>query len=233
MPILHLPVLHLLADRGDKMAASPRPQTRSHGTLCYRTLAFPCWSRLLFMFGLVFTRRYAMAHRLLMSGAEKCAVPHGHTETVTVRLQPSGTVLLDGRSNMVEPFESAKATWHRWIDDSVDHALQLGATDPLLGWFLRHEPARVGRLLVTPGDPTTEVLACCMMAKLNVFLAAEGGRLTCVEIRLEETPTNTVVFDGDPLAVLPGTAQRLPWWQRADMSINDLTADQNLVATAE
>lgn len=185
------------------------------------------------MFGLVFTRRYAMAHRLLMSGTEKCAVPHGHTETVTVRLQPVGAAPLDGRANMVEPFERAKATWHRWIDDSVDHALQLGATDPLLAWFLRHEPARVDRLLVTPGDPTTEVLACCMMAKLNAFLTADGGRLHCVEIRLEETPTNTVVFDGDPLSVLPRVARTLPWWQRADMSINDLATDQSLAAAAE
>lgn len=185
------------------------------------------------MFGLVFTRRYAMAHRLLTGGTEKCAVPHGHTETVTVRLQPTVATRLDGKGNMVEPFERAKSTWHQWIDDHVDHALQLGSADPLLTWFLHHEPARVGRLLVTQGDPTTEVLACCMMAKLNAFLAAAGGRLTCVEIRLEETPTNTVVFDGDPLAVLPRTPHVLPWWQRADMSINDLVSDQSLLAAAE
>ena len=103
----------------------------------------------------------------------------------------------------------------------------------MLAWFRHHEPARVARLLVTPGDPTTEVLACCMMAKLNAFLAAAGGRLTCVEIRLEETPTNTVVFEGDPLAVLPRTPKLRPWWQRADMSINDLVADQSLSAAAE
>jgi 6-pyruvoyltetrahydropterin/6-carboxytetrahydropterin synthase len=178
------------------------------------------------MFSLVFTRRYAMAHRLLVSGSEKCAVPHGHTETVTVRLQPVGAAGLDGRANMVEPFERAKSGWHRWIDDSVDHALQLSNEDPLLAWFLHHEPARIGRLLVTPGDPTTEVLACCMMAKLNALLAADGGRLRCVEVRLEETPTNTVVFDGDPLAVLPRAGPSLPWWRRADMSINDLASAQ-------
>jgi 6-pyruvoyltetrahydropterin/6-carboxytetrahydropterin synthase len=155
------------------------------------------------MFSLVFTRRYAMAHRLLTGGTDKCAVPHGHTETVTVRLQPVHAAALDGGANMVEPFERAKSHWHRWIDDSVDHALQLGHADPLLEWFLRHEPARITRLLITPGDPTTEVLACCMMAKLNAFLAADGGRLRCVEIRLEETPTNTVVFDGDPQEMLP------------------------------
>lgn len=177
------------------------------------------------MFSLVFTRRYSMAHRLVAGGSERCAVPHGHNETVTVRLQAASPAPLDGVANMVEPFERAKATWHRWIDGRVDHALQLSEADPLLAWFRAHEPHRLDRILVTPGDPTTEVLACCMMAKLNAFLAADGGRLVCVEVRIEETPTNTVAFDGDPLAVLPAPreADRC-WWRRPDMSINDLPA---------
>jgi 6-pyruvoyltetrahydropterin/6-carboxytetrahydropterin synthase len=185
------------------------------------------------MFSLVFTRHYAMAHRLRASGSEKCAVPHGHTETVTVRLRPTQAAALDGEANMVEPFERAKATWHRWIDDHVDHALQLGQDDPLLGWFLRHEPQRASRLLITPGDPTTEILACCMMAKLNRFLHADGGRLVCREIRLDETPTNTVIFDGDPLPALPRTDRIVPWWQRPDMSINDLPPQRDVAAAAE
>jgi len=184
------------------------------------------------MFRLAFTRHFAMAHRLLSSGSDMCALPHGHTETVTVRLQPAETITLDGRSNMVEPFARAKGTWHRWIDDHVDHALQIGADDPLLDWFRDHEPARLHRLLVTPGDPTTELLACCLMAKLNAFLKADGGRLTCVEIHLQETPTNAVEFAGDPLSVLPRSGLALPWWRRADMSINDL-ADRDMAAAAE
>lgn len=184
------------------------------------------------MFRLAFTRHFAMAHRLLASGSETCALPHGHTETVTVRLQPVAAVTLDGRSNMVEPFERAKGTWHCWIDGHVDHALQLGADDPLLGWFRDNEPARLPRLLVTPGDPTTELLACCLMAKLNAFLQADGGRLVCTEIHLRETPTNAVEFSGDPLPVLPRSGVALPWWRRADMSINDL-AGHDMAAAAE
>ncbi len=173
------------------------------------------------MFSLVFTRRYAMAHRLISGASEKCAMPHGHNEFVTVRLVSAQPRPLCGMVNMVEPFERAKATWHRWIDNHVDHALQLSDKDPLLDWFSTHEPQRLQRIMVTPGDPTTEMLACCMMAKLNRFLAEDGGRLTCAEIRIEETPTNMVTFEGDPLAMLP--AGRGPrWWQRADMAINDL-----------
>ncbi|MFC0409917.1 6-pyruvoyl trahydropterin synthase family protein [Roseomonas elaeocarpi] len=177
------------------------------------------------MFSLVFSRRFSMGHRLISGASEKCALPHGHNETVTVRLEPVNPGRLDGAANMVEPFERAKATWHRWIDTAVDHALQLGEGDPLLLWFLRHEPGRAARILVTPGDPTTEALACCLMAKLSSFLAADGGRLRCREIRLEETPTNAVIFEGDPLAALPAAPPgRSPWWTRPDMSINDLPA---------
>ena len=179
------------------------------------------------MFSLVFSRRFAMAHRLLadapsVAGGGKCATPHGHNETVVVTLRALNPVKLDGGRNMVESFETAKATWHRWIDEQVDHAFQLGAGDPLLDFFKQHEPARLPRLLITPGDPTTEVLACCFMAKLNAFLAVEGGRLACVQVAIEETPTNTVVFEGDPYAALGLAHAPEFWWCRADMSMNDL-----------
>ena len=174
------------------------------------------------MFSLVFTRRYAMAHRLISGGSEKCATPHGHNEFVTVTLQATAPKRLDADVNMVESFESAKTTWHHWIDDCVDHALQLSDSDPLLGWFTAHEPHRLKRILITPGDPTTEMLACCFMAKLNTILASEGGRLRCVRIEIEETPTNKVTFDGDPLATLPYAQEGTVWWLRPDDSINDL-----------
>jgi 6-pyruvoyltetrahydropterin/6-carboxytetrahydropterin synthase len=174
------------------------------------------------MFNLVFSRRFAMAHRLIAGASEKCAVPHGHNEIVTVTLTARRPEPLDGHANMVLPFERAKATWHRWIDGYVDHALQLSGADPLIEWFAQHEPQRLDRILVTPGDPTTEALACCMMAKLNSFLAADGARLSCAKIQIEETPTNAVVFDGDPVRALPNASDLLPWWLRADMSINDL-----------
>ncbi len=176
------------------------------------------------MFALVFRRRYSMAHRLIAGESPKCAVPHGHNEIVTVRLEARHPSRLDGEVNMVEVFERAKATWHSWIDNHVDHALQLSDRDALIGFFAQHEPERMGRLLICPGDPTTEMLAACFMAKLNSFLAAAGGRLRCVEVAIEETPTNTVVLTGEASEVLPARScgDLLPWWHRADMSINDL-----------
>ncbi|MBV1830483.1 6-carboxytetrahydropterin synthase [Komagataeibacter sp. AV436] len=174
------------------------------------------------MFELVFSRRFSMAHRLLAGSSERCALPHGHNEYVRVHLRATAPAALDGQANMVLPFQRAKGVWHAFIDGHVDHALQLGEDDPLLPWFRQHEPRRAARILVTPGDPTTELLACLLMAKLNAFLAADGGALTCAAIEIEETPTNTVRYTGDPLAVLPQPrpAARC-WWRRADTTIAD------------
>jgi 6-pyruvoyltetrahydropterin/6-carboxytetrahydropterin synthase len=176
------------------------------------------------MFSLLFTRRYSMAHRLLSDRSSKCAIPHGHNEIVTARIVAVAPLRLDGRANMVAPFEDAKRRWHAWIDEAVDHALQVSEDDPLIGYFRAMEPDMLARLVVMPGDPTTELLAACFMAKLNAFLADDGGRLRCAEVTIEETPTNTVVFAGDPADALPERTgrNRTPWWRRPDMSINDL-----------
>ncbi|OUJ13545.1 6-carboxytetrahydropterin synthase [Acetobacter sp. DsW_063] len=175
------------------------------------------------MFDMLFTRRFSMGHRLIHGASESCALPHGHNEFVTVRLQPTNDGPLDGKGNMPVSFQRAKGAWHKFIDERLDHALQLAEDDPLLEWFRVHETARAARIVVTPGDPTTELMACLMMAKLNAMLAADGGVLRCTAITLQETPTNTVEFSGDPLAMLPAPRPAGQcWWRRADMSISDI-----------
>lgn len=171
---------------------------------------------------LVFTRRFSMGHRLIHGASERCALPHGHNEFVTVRLASTSPVPLDGSGNMPVSFQQAKSTWHHFIDEKLDHALQLAEDDPLLLWFKANEPERAQRIVVTPGDPTTELMVCLMMAKLNAFLKAEGGLLVCTEVSLQETPTNTVTFDGNPEDFLPRPrAPEQCWWYRPDMSISD------------
>ena len=172
-------------------------------------------------FSLEFTRRYCMAHRLLAGLAPKCAFPHGHNEYVRVRLSPRRSSPLDGVGNMVEEFGAAKRMWHQWIDDAVDHSFQLSERDPLVEYFLEQEPAAIPHLLITPGDPTTECLAACFFEKLTAFLREQGSSLECKSIRILETPTNSVIFGATSVSVLPATSY-VPWWRRADMTINDL-----------
>ncbi|MEZ6023569.1 MAG: 6-carboxytetrahydropterin synthase [Hyphomonadaceae bacterium] len=120
------------------------------------------------MAALEFTRRYAMAHRLLATPSPKCAIPHGHNEYVTVRLAPTAPFRFS-ETNSAAPFEAVKRRWHQWIDDHVDHALHLGEADPLIGYFRDHEPALMQQIMTFQGDPTTEALAACFWLKLSAF----------------------------------------------------------------
>ena len=102
------------------------------------------------------------------------------------------------------------------------NALQRAEDDPLLGWFRVNEPKRAERIIVTPGDPTTEMMVCLLKAKLDAMLVADGAILRCTTVTLQETPTNTVEFSGDPLPMLPTPRPAGQcWWRRADMSVAD------------
>jgi 6-pyruvoyltetrahydropterin/6-carboxytetrahydropterin synthase len=167
-----------------------------------------------------FSRRYSMGHRLISGAAPNCRIPHGHDEIVTVDIASAADAVLDPDTNMLVEFEQAKGRWFEWIDKTVDHTFHISDADPLIAYFRDNEPDQLPKLLVTPGDPTTELRAACYFAKLTAFLA-EG--LVCTRVLLQETPTNAVEFCAD------GTSRFLPagdshWWHRADSSINDLAA---------
>lgn len=164
-----------------------------------------------------------MAHRLTSGVAPNCRVPHGHDEVVTVEIAESSNRGLDAKTNMLVEFEQVKGRWFRWIDKAVDHSFHLGDSDPLIGYFQQNEPELVARLLVTPGDPTTEIRAACYAAKLAAFLAADNPGFCCIRLTIQETPTNAVEFcPGAGLQPLPDDAAH--WWCRADQTINDLAA---------
>ncbi len=166
-----------------------------------------------------------MSHRLFTLKDSKCFVPHGHNEFVKVHLVSEDADNLDGISNMTNKFETLKKTWHNWIDNAVDHSMQMTAVDPLLDYFKQNEPENLKHLLITPGDPTTEVLAACFFAKINAFLVSDGLTMKCIRVEIEETPTNTVIFHGDPdkaISRVHYKGPEMPWWKRPDMSINDL-----------
>ncbi|MBL8549087.1 MAG: 6-carboxytetrahydropterin synthase [Hyphomonadaceae bacterium] len=172
------------------------------------------------MAALEFSRRYSMAHRLLADPASKCAVPHGHNEIVTVRLEPAQPFIFGG-ANAIAPFSAIKGRWHRWIDEAVDHCFMVGEDDPIIAFFREREPAQLKRLMTFRGDPTTEALAACFWLKLSAFLVEDALPFRVTGVRVEETPTNTVaihagVFDPETCG-MPARA----WPRRADMSINE------------
>ena len=172
------------------------------------------------MAALEFTRRYAMAHRLLATKSPKCAIPHGHNEFVTVRLDPLAQFRFSA-ANSAAPFELVKRRWHQWIDEHVDHALHLGEADPLIDFFREREPARLPQIMTFQGDPTTEALAACFWLKLSAFVADDKLPFSVREVRVEETPTNTVVLTRDQFDPATCGLRAGAWPWRADMSIND------------
>jgi hypothetical protein len=163
------------------------------------------------MFSLVFTRRYSMAHQLMADAQSKCAVPHGHNELVTVKLQAIAARRLDGVANMVEPFEIAKGCWRRWIDEAVDHALQLSDRT---------------RDRILPAHEPDGWRACWSRRGSHHRNAGRllGGRSRLPRQRVRWSicgvevgrgkPTNTD-FSGDPADVLPErptAGNRADWW---------------------
>jgi 6-pyruvoyltetrahydropterin/6-carboxytetrahydropterin synthase len=172
------------------------------------------------MAALEFSRRYAMAHRLLADAASKCIIPHGHNETVTVRLEPRARFAFGG-ANAQTPFDLLKRRWHGWIDGAVDHTLHLNAADPLLDFFRANEPAQLKRIMTFEGDPTTEALAACFWLKLSAFLKADALPFDVSEVRVEETPTNTVAITRETFDPRECGLPQSAWPWRADMSIND------------
>lgn len=167
-----------------------------------------------------FSRRYSMAHRLRSGAAPNCEVPHGHDEVVTVDIVENGNYGLRAEDNMLVEFEQVKGRWFRWIDKAVDHSFHLGDQDPLINYFRENEPHLLARLLITPGDPTTEIRAACFCAKLSAFLNADNPNFWCVRLELQETPTNSVEFFPQRLSPVVSTSEQ-HWWRRPDQSIND------------
>ncbi len=172
-------------------------------------------------FRLRFSRRYSMGHRLVSGAAPNCRVPHGHDEVVTVDIEHRTNEGLDPETNMLAEFDRVKRRWFRWLDGQVDHSFHVSDRDPLLGYFQEHEKDLLPRLLVTPGDPTTEIRAACFQAKLAAFLAQDEPAFRCGRLLLQETLANAVEIAPDTFSrALPNGDH---WWHRADDSINDLT----------
>ena len=157
-----------------------------------------------------------MGHRLVSGAAPDCRVPHGHDEVVTVDIASTDNRGLDPETNILVEFEQAKGRWFEWVDRSVDHSFHLGGADPLVDYFRENEPELLQRLLITPGDPTTELRATCFFAKLNAFLKDGGKDLVCTRVQIQETPTNAVEIHTSKF-VSPDPAE---WWNRPDLSIN-------------
>ena len=174
-------------------------------------------------FSMIFERKLVMGHRLYEGLSKKCQVPHGHNEIIRVEIKANQEKNLNQKDNMIVPFEKVKKTWHEFIDEHLDHSLQLSIKDPLINYFKEKEKHILERVVLLPGDPSTEVLCACLMAKLDCFLAETNADLYCYKIEIQETLTNRISLTGKKNyeTHLPPDSKRLFWWNQANFSINN------------
>ena len=113
-----------------------------------------------------FKYRFEAAHRFTQSASPACMTPHGHTWYATLHLK--STAPLNSEDMSVE-FTQLKSSWKEFITEVFDHSYMCNYQDPLI------EPLLVvnknARLLLFPGDPTTELISLLMFSKANQFIA--------------------------------------------------------------
>ena len=176
------------------------------------------------MMELILWKKFEAGHRLI-EGENRgtlCTQPHGHTWNVKAYFSPLKEKLLNQKENTIILFSKIKAKWHVWLDEAVDHSFIFNQQDPLLT-FMR-EDLPFGRHVVVPGDPTTEMVAVVLKAKLETFLKGGNLPITCHKLILNETQTNGIICTDDPAIHLPQPDNGItPWWLRNDFSTNDFT----------
>ena len=167
---------------------------------------------------IILSRKWEAAHRFYDSCNSKslCALPHGHTWNLKVYLKAPAEFRLDKSSNMLESFESLKRHWHSFVDHSLDHSFKLNHKDPFIELLLKENPE--ARLIVCPGDPTTELLSVLLKAKITAILKEQKSKLVCRKVLIQETQTNAVSFSGAPEDHFPLSEYGNAWWNQANPS---------------
>jgi len=133
---------------------------------------------------------------------EHCRFPHGHSRRVEVVLEAER---LDGR-DMVCDFAVVKRAARQAVE-AFDHALCVNAADPMYRTLRKAYGERV--LGFRGRDPTTEVIAETLFARIAARLAAQGRRrgktryplgagVRLVRVRVCETPHGWAEFEGSP-----------------------------------
>ena len=134
-----------------------------------------------------FRYRFEAAHRFTDTNS-KCSTPHGHTWWITLSLAHSPNDI-DLEKNFATDFKDLKSDWKNFLDTHVDHHFFMNSDDSLADHLKKTEPNL--NIKLSPGDPTTEVLAALFFKKAESLLS-RWKHVSVSSILLEETPTNSV-----------------------------------------
>jgi 6-pyruvoyl-tetrahydropterin synthase len=168
---------------------------------------------------LEFTYRFEAAHRFLKSESVPCMTPHGHTWYATLGVQFQGAHLND--SQMTVEFSQVKKQWKKLIQDTFDHSYMHNRNDPVVEVLPRENT----RLIPFPGDPTTELISLLMFNKMQTLIAKESfaDQVDIQFIRLQETPTNTLVCSREFFESQISSFKNFKgWWNSQDVEDRSL-----------
>ena len=169
---------------------------------------------------LEFRYRFEAAHRFLKSSSIPCMTPHGHTWFATLNLKFKGAAL--DNSQMTVEFSKLKKSWKELIQETFDHSYMHNINDPVVE-VLSSEKNKA-RLIPFPGDPTTEMISLFMFQKMETVINNSDfkEKVEVTSIKLEETPTNSIICDRAFYTDQIGPyLNSQSWWNKTEIQSRD------------
>lgn len=164
---------------------------------------------------LEFRYRFEAAHRFLKSESIPCMTPHGHTWYASMSLSFKNASLND--SQMTVEFSQIKKDWKTLIQETFDHSYMHNINDPVIEVLNNGDQSP--RLIPFPGDPTTELISLFMFHKMETIIqnSSFSETVEVSAIRLDETPTNSIICDREYYANEHSRfASETGWWTNTD-----------------
>jgi len=168
-------------------------------------------------FSTSFSYRFEAAHRFIDSSSIRCATPHGHSWNAEIEFKASEFQL--DNSMMLHEFTSLKSAWKTFIHETVDHSFFIHHRDPILQSLVKEYPPN--RLLIFPGNPTTELVAALFLRKCVVMHDSLQAKSTVApsKIIIRETETNSISlsnFEYESFMRLNQIDKFAGWWNSVD-----------------
>lgn len=164
---------------------------------------------------LEFRYRFEAAHRFLKSESIPCMTPHGHTWYATMGVSFKGSTL--NSSQMTVEFSEVKKEWKNLIQETFDHSYMHNINDPVVE--ILKQGNNKPRLMPFPGDPTTEMISLFMFNKMETIIQSSSfkDKVEVEFIKLEETPTNSIVCKRDfYTSEINQFKDQKGWWTSSD-----------------
>lgn len=136
---------------------------------------------------IICTRRieFDAAHRVL-EHESKCKNLHGHRYAIEASFTADG---LDALGRVVD-FSVIRERLGKWVDENWDHTTILFERDKELGEAISDVTGQ--KIFYLPANPTAENMASYLLEKICPALFSDLN-ITCVSVKLQETPNCSVV----------------------------------------